>query len=70
MLRIIVVLSAWVFSPALFACAVCGTGQDASSGVFMRSTILLSAMPLLMLAGVVGYLKNQAYKQKHHGHEE
>lgn len=41
---------------AALACAVCGAGEDASSGPFLWSTLALSALPLLMLGGGAWWL--------------
>lgn len=40
-----------------WACAVCGAGQDPSNGPFLWSTLALSALPLLMLAGGAIWLR-------------
>ena len=40
-----------------WACTVCGPGEDES--VFTLSTLLLTFLPLLMLAGVVRYAQKK-----------
>jgi len=41
--------------PAL-ACAVCGGSNDQTAGAFLASTLVLSALPLVMLFGGVWLL--------------
>jgi hypothetical protein len=45
----------------LFACAVCGAGEDRASGALLTMTIIISLLPLGMMGGVIGYI---AYKSK------
>ncbi|MGV3623010.1 MAG: hypothetical protein ACO1OB_19480 [Archangium sp.] len=43
-------------SPA-FACAVCGAGEDdRTQGSYLAMTIVISLLPLAMLAGIVGWV--------------
>ena len=49
-------------SALLFACAVCGAGEDdRASGALLVMTIIISLLPLGMLGGGIGYL---VYKTK------
>lgn len=48
-------------SSLLFACAVCGAGEDRASGALLVMTIIISLLPLGMLGGGIGYL---VYKTK------
>jgi hypothetical protein len=50
----------------LLACAVCGFGQDGTSGGFLSTTLLLSLTPILMFAGIGLYLKSLVEKKPTH----
>lgn len=38
------------------ACAVCGVGQDNSSGVYLTMTIIVSLVPLAMIGGIAAWV--------------
>lgn len=46
--------AAFVFPDSAWACAVCGIGEDESTGAFMISTAMLTFTPLTVM-GVIGY---------------
>lgn len=39
-----------------WACSVCGGGPDRSQGAYIIMTIIMSALPLAMAAGIVTWL--------------
>jgi hypothetical protein len=43
-----------LFSGSVYACPVCGFGQDGSSSAFLGATALLTLAPLIMF-GVIGF---------------
>lgn len=48
-------------SPAVaLACPVCGQGREGSAAALLVMTIILSALPLLMIGSVVGYAVHRA----------
>ncbi|CAK0773552.1 hypothetical protein CCP3SC5AM1_860009 [Gammaproteobacteria bacterium] len=49
----------------VFACAVCGTGIEASRKAFIYSTAILSIAPLAMIGGLIYYLfrKNRKHNE-------
>lgn len=45
------------FAPALaLACPVCGQGREGSGTALLIMTLILTALPLGMIAGVIGWL--------------
>lgn len=48
------VAAAFFFPDSAWACAVCGIGEDESTGAFMISTAMLTFTPLTVM-GVIGY---------------
>ncbi|MBT4761135.1 MAG: hypothetical protein HOO06_05495 [Bdellovibrionaceae bacterium] len=51
-LKTIFILTFLTLPQSLLACAVCGFGEDGSRMVYMATTILMTLVPLAMLAGV------------------
>lgn len=54
-MRALVPVVAVLSSPA-FACAVCGAGEDRTQESYLAMTIVISLLPLAMLAGIVGWV--------------
>lgn len=50
----LLVAAAFFVSEGAWACAVCGIGEDESTGAFMISTAMLTFTPLTVM-GVIGY---------------
>ena len=39
----------------VLACAVCGAGEDPTRGSLVTMSIIISLLPLAMLAGIIGF---------------
>lgn len=50
----IFLIAGFLISDPALACAVCGAGEDESTGAFMISTAMLTFTPLMVL-GAIGY---------------
>lgn len=37
-------------------CAVCGAGQDPAQGSYVTMSLIISALPLLMLGGIIWFV--------------
>jgi hypothetical protein len=37
-------------------CAVCGAGEDAARGSYVGMTLIISALPLVMLGGIIWFV--------------
>ncbi len=46
--------------PVLFACSVCGAGQDNTEWAYLAMTGMLSLLPLGLMAGVAYWLHRSA----------
>lgn len=44
------------------ACAVCGAGQDPAKDSYVTMSLVISALPLLMLGGIVWWVVRAARK--------
>lgn len=49
-------LGLWAMPSAAWACSSCFDPKDASNDAFLGSTVFLSLLPLLMMAGVGAYV--------------
>ena len=44
------------------ACAVCGAGEDPAKGSYVGMTLIISALPLVMLGGIVWFVVRASKK--------
>jgi hypothetical protein len=67
-MRALPALAVAVLPAVAQACAVCGAGEDdPARGAYVTMTLIISALPLGMLGGLIGYV---AWKAKAAAREE
>jgi len=60
-----VVLMLGVLAPQISeACAVCFSGRDENRLAFILTTILLTALPLIMIGGMLLWLRRRSVRQQ------
>ncbi len=65
LLLALVTLSALLVPGGAEACAVCGPGTEESRIAFIVTTGLMTAMPLLIFAGVAWWLRRRFVEMQH-----
>ena len=53
-----------IMSPYLYACSVCGFGQDGSQWAFIFTTGLLTFLPLIMMWLIYYFIKKHIRKNE------
>jgi hypothetical protein len=63
-MRLISPLLLLMLSQDVLACAVCTSGEDISTAAYLRSTIMMSLVPLIALGGVAYLLYRNMKRAK------